>query len=60
MFNEGGISSVYFWDNEHGFGGFILIKKAGDGSNKKIKGFCDSITLLRSLNVILKIIRNLI
>jgi len=46
MFNEGGISSVYFWDNEHGFGGFILIKKAGDGSNKKIKGFWDSIHVI--------------
>jgi capping protein beta len=46
MFNEGGISSVYFWDNKHGFGGFILIKKAGDGSNKKIKGFWDSIHVI--------------
>jgi len=39
---EGGVSSVYFWDLDHGFAGVILIKKAGDGSNK-IKGCWDSI-----------------
>lgn len=39
---EGGVSSVYLWDLEHGFAGVILIKKAGDGS-KKIKGCWDSI-----------------
>jgi len=42
MYFEGGVSSVYFWDLEHGFAGVILIKKLGDGS-KKIKGCWDSI-----------------
>lgn len=42
MYFEGGVSSVYFWDLEHGFAGVILIKKVGDGSNK-IKGCWDSI-----------------
>ncbi|KAF5291438.1 hypothetical protein FQR65_LT01749 [Abscondita terminalis] len=42
MYFEGGVSSVYFWDLEHGFAGVILIKKTGDGS-KKIKGCWDSI-----------------
>ncbi|CAG0884697.1 unnamed protein product [Darwinula stevensoni] len=42
MYFEGGVSSVYMWDLEHGFAGVILIKKAGDGS-KKIKGCWDSI-----------------
>jgi capping protein (actin filament) muscle Z-line, beta len=36
------VSSVYLWDLDHGFAGVILIKKAGDGSNK-IKGCWDSI-----------------
>jgi len=39
---EGGVSSVYLWDLDPGFAGVILIKKAGDGSNK-IKGCWDSI-----------------
>ena len=39
---EGGVSSVYLWDLDHGFAGVILIKKAGDGS-RKIKGCWDSI-----------------
>lgn len=42
MYFEGGVSSVYFWDLDHGFAGVILIKKTGDGS-KKIKGCWDSI-----------------
>lgn len=42
MYYEGGVSSVYLWDLDHGFAGVILIKKAGDG-NKKIKGCWDSI-----------------
>lgn len=42
MYYEGGVSSVYLWDLDHGFAGVILIKKAGDGS-KKIKGCWDSI-----------------
>jgi len=39
---EGGVSSVYFWDLDHGFAGVILIKKAGSGSDH-IKGCWDSI-----------------
>lgn len=42
MYFEGGTSSVYLWDLDHGFAGVILIKKPGDGS-KKIKGCWDSI-----------------
>ncbi|XP_030751772.1 F-actin-capping protein subunit beta [Sitophilus oryzae] len=42
MYFEGGVSSVYFWDLDHGFAGVILIKKTGDGS-KKIKGCWDSL-----------------
>jgi len=42
MYFEGGVSSVYLWDLEHGFAGVILIKKVGDGI-KKIKGCWDSI-----------------
>lgn len=42
MYYEGGVSSAYLWDLDHGFAGVILIKKAGDG-NKKIKGCWDSI-----------------
>lgn len=39
---EGGVSSVYFWDLDHGFAGVVLIKKVGDGS-KNIQGCWDSI-----------------
>uniref|UniRef100_A0A1A9ZYR2 F-actin-capping protein subunit beta n=1 Tax=Glossina pallidipes TaxID=7398 RepID=A0A1A9ZYR2_GLOPL len=42
MYYEGGVSSVYLWDLDHGFAAVILIKKAGDGS-KKIRGCWDSI-----------------
>ncbi|KAH0508438.1 F-actin-capping protein subunit beta [Microtus ochrogaster] len=42
LYFEGGVSSVYLWDLDHGFAGVILIKKAGEGS-KKIKGCWDSI-----------------
>lgn len=42
MYFEGGVSSVYLWDLDHGFAGVILIKKTGDGSNK-IRGCWDSI-----------------
>jgi len=42
MYFEGGVSSVYLWDLDHGFAGVILIKKTGDGSNK-MKGCWDSI-----------------
>ncbi|PIO55149.1 hypothetical protein TELCIR_23468, partial [Teladorsagia circumcincta] len=42
---EGGISSVYFWDLDHGFAGVVLIKKNGDGS-KAIQGCWDSIHVI--------------
>lgn len=42
LYFEGGVSSVYLWELDHGFAGVILIKKVGDGS-KKIKGCWDSI-----------------
>lgn len=45
MYFEGGVSSVYLWDLNHGFAGVILIKKAGDGS-RKIKGCWDSIHVI--------------
>jgi len=48
MYFEGGVSSVYLWDLDHGFAGVILIKKAGDGS-KKIKGCWDSIHVMEVL-----------
>ncbi|GFQ66635.1 f-actin-capping protein subunit beta [Trichonephila clavata] len=51
MYFEGGVSSVYLWDLEHGFAGVILIKKAGDGS-KKIKGCWDSIHVVEVQTVL--------
>ena len=42
MYFEGGVSSVYLWDLDHGFAGVVLFKKSGDGHNK-IKGCWDSI-----------------
>ncbi|WKX97114.1 hypothetical protein Q1695_013066 [Nippostrongylus brasiliensis] len=45
MYFEGGISSVYFWDLDHGFAGVVLIKKNGDGS-KSIQGCWDSIHVI--------------
>ena len=46
MYFEGGVSSVYVWDNDVGFAGVILIKKAGEGNNKNIKGCWDSIHVI--------------
>merc|ERR1712106_607986 len=43
MYFEGGVSSVNLWDLDRGGAGGILIKKAGDGDSKKIKGCWDSI-----------------
>jgi len=45
MYYEGGISSVYLWDLDHGFAGAVLIKKVGDFSTK-IKGCWDSIHVI--------------
>jgi len=42
LYFEGGVSSVYLWDLDHGFAGCVLIKKVGDGSDT-IKGCWDSI-----------------
>lgn len=39
---EGGISSVYLWDLDHGFAGVILIKKS-DPSSKTLQACWDSI-----------------
>ena len=38
---EGGVSSVYLWDLDHGFAGAVLMKKAGSGS--KAEGCWDSL-----------------
>ncbi|XP_072461597.1 F-actin-capping protein subunit beta-like isoform X2 [Notamacropus eugenii] len=48
LYFEGGVSSVYLWDLDHGFAGAILIKKAGHGS-KTIKGCWDSIHVVEVL-----------
>lgn len=45
MYFEGGVSSVYLWDLDHGFAGVILIKRAGDGA-RNIKGCWDSIHVI--------------
>ncbi|KFD48024.1 hypothetical protein M514_11106 [Trichuris suis] len=42
MYFEGGISSVYLWDLDHGFAGAVLIKKSGD-TTKMAEGSWDSI-----------------
>lgn len=41
---EGGLSSVYFWDLEQGFGAVILIKKQAEGLS--VKGCWDSIHIV--------------
>jgi len=43
MYYEGGVSSVYLWDLDHGFAGVILIKKGGGQTSEKIHGCWDSI-----------------
>lgn len=44
---EGGLASVYFWDNEdNSFGGAILIQKDGSGIRGCEKGVWDSIHLV--------------
>nr|CAG4641012.1 EOG090X098Y [Eulimnadia texana] len=45
MYFEGGVSSVYLWDLDHGFAGVVLIKRAGDGA-RNIKGCWDSIHVI--------------
>jgi len=42
MYFEGGVSSVYLWDLDHGFAGVVLFKKTGSGDGQ-IKGCWDSI-----------------
>ncbi|XP_074654168.1 F-actin-capping protein subunit beta-like [Tubulanus polymorphus] len=49
MYFEGAVSSVYLWDLDHGFAGVILVKKAGDGS-QKTKGCWDSIHVIEVQN----------
>jgi capping protein beta len=41
---EGGVSSVYLWDLDHGFAGVVLMKKAGDSAT--VKGCWDSIHVI--------------
>jgi len=48
MYFEGGVSSVYMWDLDHGFACVVLIKKVGEGS-KKMKGAWDSIHVVEVL-----------
>ncbi|VDP10336.1 unnamed protein product [Soboliphyme baturini] len=45
MYFEGGVSSAYLWQLEHGFAGVILLKKVGSGSSI-IKGCWDSIHVI--------------
>lgn len=42
LYFEGGVSSAYLWDLDHGFAGVILIKRLGEGT-KQVKGCWDSI-----------------
>ena len=42
MYFEGGVSSVYLWDLDHGFAGVVLIKNFG-GGDSKTQGCWDSI-----------------
>lgn len=49
MYFEGGVSSVYMWDLDHGFAAAILIKKVGEGS-KKMRGAWDSIHVVEVIN----------
>jgi len=45
LYFEGGVSSVYLWDTDHGFAGVVLIKKETDGA-REVKGCWDSIHVL--------------
>ncbi|KAH7723072.1 CRE-CAP-2 protein [Aphelenchoides avenae] len=45
MYFEGGVSSVYIWDIEHGFAGVVLIKKQTDPL-RGVKGCWDSIHVI--------------
>jgi len=42
MYFEGGVSSVYLWDLDHGFAGVVLFRKSGDDKSA-VKGCWDSI-----------------
>jgi capping protein beta len=44
LYFEGGLSSVYFWDMDSGFGAVILIKKQAEGLS--VKGCWDSIHII--------------
>ena len=48
LYFEGGISSVYLWDLDHGFAGVILIKKS-DSSSKTLQACWDSIHVVEVL-----------
>ena len=48
MYFEGGVSSVYLWDRDHGFAGVVLIKNFG-GGDSKTHGCWDSIHVVEVL-----------
>lgn len=43
MYYDGGVSSVYTWELDHGFAAVVLIKKVSDGGNRTVTGCWDSI-----------------
>ncbi|KAJ9086896.1 F-actin-capping protein subunit beta [Entomophthora muscae] len=47
LYYEGGISSVYIWEQRKGFSGAILIKKVND-ANKQVRGAWDSIHMFEA------------
>ncbi|KAK8162717.1 F-actin-capping protein subunit beta [Phyllosticta citrichinensis] len=49
LYFEGGISSVYLWDQEDGFAGCVLLKKAVDPGNKS-NGSWDSIHVFEAFD----------
>jgi len=46
LYYEGGLSSVYLWDTDHGFAGAILIKKSVNDPESNVKGCWDSINVI--------------
>ncbi|KAI0225478.1 F-actin-capping protein subunit beta [Massospora cicadina] len=47
LYYEGGVSSVYIWEQRKGFSGAILIKKVND-ANKQVRGAWDSIHMFEA------------
>lgn len=48
MYYDGGVSSVYTWELDHGFAAVILIKKVSDGGDRDVKGCWDSIHVIEA------------